>query len=198
MAVFWVVAPCSMVEVYVSEVQGDIIALMMEAARTSETLVNFYQTTRRNNPEDSHLVTRTCSMGTWCQCYMYVCMYVCMYVYIYIYIYESRVCNRRVYESLCRFLLCKSILYHMAIFTWYFFNLLRIRPCGLFQFRITSEIMNHRHTIGLLGRVISSSQGLYLHRATQHRKTRTNIHALSGIRTRDQGPRGHWIGTWYF
>jgi hypothetical protein len=28
---------------------------MMEAARTSETLVNFYQTTRRNNPEDSHL-----------------------------------------------------------------------------------------------------------------------------------------------
>jgi hypothetical protein len=31
-----------------------IIALMMEAARTSETLVNFYQTTRRYNPEDSH------------------------------------------------------------------------------------------------------------------------------------------------
>jgi hypothetical protein len=25
---------------------------MMEAARTSETLVNFYQTTRRYNPED--------------------------------------------------------------------------------------------------------------------------------------------------
>jgi hypothetical protein len=41
MAVFWVVAPC--------------IALMMEAARTSETLINFYQTTRRYNPEDSHL-----------------------------------------------------------------------------------------------------------------------------------------------
>jgi hypothetical protein len=39
MAVFWVGA----------------IALMMEAARTSETLVNFYQTTRRYNPEDSHL-----------------------------------------------------------------------------------------------------------------------------------------------
>jgi hypothetical protein len=32
-----------------------MIALMMEAARTSETLVNFYQTTRRYNPEDSHL-----------------------------------------------------------------------------------------------------------------------------------------------
>jgi hypothetical protein len=34
------------------------IALMMEAANTSETLVNFYQTTRRNNPQDSHLHTR--------------------------------------------------------------------------------------------------------------------------------------------
>jgi hypothetical protein len=43
MAVFWVVAPCSLV-------------LMMEAARTSETLVNFYQTTRSYNPEDSHLL----------------------------------------------------------------------------------------------------------------------------------------------
>jgi hypothetical protein len=32
-------------------------ALMMEAARTSGTLVNFYQTTRRYNPEDSHLRT---------------------------------------------------------------------------------------------------------------------------------------------
>jgi hypothetical protein len=47
MAVFWAVAPCSLVEV--------LIALMMEGARTSETLVNFYQTTRRYNPEDSHL-----------------------------------------------------------------------------------------------------------------------------------------------
>jgi hypothetical protein len=32
-----------------------MIALMMEAARTCETLINFYQTTRRYNPEDSHL-----------------------------------------------------------------------------------------------------------------------------------------------
>jgi hypothetical protein len=37
-AVFRVVAPCSLV-----------------AARTSETLVNFYQTTRCYNPEDSNL-----------------------------------------------------------------------------------------------------------------------------------------------
>jgi hypothetical protein len=42
-----------------------------------------------------------------------------------------------------------------------------------------------RHMVGLLGRVISPSQGLYLHRTTQHRKTRTNIHTLSGIRTHD-------------
>jgi hypothetical protein len=44
MAVFWVVAPCR-----------PIIALMMEATSTSETSVNFYQTTRCNNPEDSQL-----------------------------------------------------------------------------------------------------------------------------------------------
>jgi hypothetical protein len=31
---------------------------MIEAARTSETLVNFYQTTQRYNPEDSHYHTR--------------------------------------------------------------------------------------------------------------------------------------------
>jgi hypothetical protein len=67
--VFWVVAPCSLVEVYQRfrgpcclHHQGDerIIALMMEAAKTSETLVKFYQTTRRYNPEDSHLRTHRC------------------------------------------------------------------------------------------------------------------------------------------
>jgi hypothetical protein len=35
-----------------------LVALMMEAASTSETSVNFYRTTRRNKPEDSHLYTR--------------------------------------------------------------------------------------------------------------------------------------------
>jgi hypothetical protein len=37
--------------------RGLLITLMIEAARTSETLVNFYQTTQRYNPEDSHLRT---------------------------------------------------------------------------------------------------------------------------------------------
>jgi hypothetical protein len=36
-------------------------AVMMEAARTSETLVNFYQTTRCYNPEDSNLRSLPCS-----------------------------------------------------------------------------------------------------------------------------------------
>jgi hypothetical protein len=31
---------------------------MMEAASTSETSVKFYRTTRRSNPEDSHLHIR--------------------------------------------------------------------------------------------------------------------------------------------
>jgi hypothetical protein len=34
------------------------IALMMEAESTSKTSAYFYQTTRRSNPEDSHLHTR--------------------------------------------------------------------------------------------------------------------------------------------
>jgi hypothetical protein len=49
MAVFWVVAPCSLVEVYRPDDGG---------TSTSETSVDFYHTTRRKNPEDSHLHTR--------------------------------------------------------------------------------------------------------------------------------------------
>jgi hypothetical protein len=37
---------------------ASIFRVMMEAASTSETLVNFYHTTRLNNPEDSHLHIR--------------------------------------------------------------------------------------------------------------------------------------------
>jgi hypothetical protein len=52
-----------------------------------------------------------------------------------------------------------------------------------------------RQLVGLLGRVISSSQGLYLYTNTEkstHTHTQTltlNIHALSGIRTHDPGFR---------
>jgi hypothetical protein len=38
---------------------GCCAVLAMEAISTSETSVNFYQTTRRNIPEDSHLHERT-------------------------------------------------------------------------------------------------------------------------------------------
>jgi hypothetical protein len=57
MAVFWVVAPCPLVEVYrrFRGVTASIIALMIEAASASKSSVNFYQTTRRNNPEGSHI-----------------------------------------------------------------------------------------------------------------------------------------------
>jgi hypothetical protein len=37
-----------------------LIALMMEAASTPETSANFYQTTRRNSSEDSHLNFLSC------------------------------------------------------------------------------------------------------------------------------------------
>jgi hypothetical protein len=44
MTVFWVDTP-----------RGLLIALTMQAAGTFETMVNFYQPTWRNYPEDSHL-----------------------------------------------------------------------------------------------------------------------------------------------
>jgi hypothetical protein len=56
MAVFWVVAPCSLVEVY-QRFRGTFWLHHQGAASTSEMSVNFYQTTRRNNPEDRHLHT---------------------------------------------------------------------------------------------------------------------------------------------
>jgi hypothetical protein len=60
MTVFWVVTPCSLVEVH-CHFRGACclhhqIALIMEAASTSETSMNFYHT-QCNNPKDSHLHT---------------------------------------------------------------------------------------------------------------------------------------------
>jgi hypothetical protein len=72
------------------------------------------------------------------------------------------------------------------------YNLVVFFPVALQSFRILAAshiggfLNNIRHMVGLLGRVISPSQGLYLHMRTQHRKTRTNIHALGEIRTHDR------------
>jgi hypothetical protein len=63
MAVFWDVAPCSLVDIdrcfrgaYCLHYQGvsSLTTLMMEAVSSSETLLNIYQTTWCNIPEDSH------------------------------------------------------------------------------------------------------------------------------------------------
>jgi len=43
--------------------------------------------------------------------------------------------------------------------------------------------------VRLLGRGISPTQVNYLHRATQHRKTRTHLHACSEILTHDPNVR---------
>jgi hypothetical protein len=55
-AVFLDVAPYNLIEVY-RRCGGAccLVALMMEAANTSETSVNFFQNIRCNIPEDSHL-----------------------------------------------------------------------------------------------------------------------------------------------
>jgi hypothetical protein len=51
---FWIVAPCSLVVVYrIAAFIIRAIPLMLEAASISGTSINVYQTTRRNNPEDS-------------------------------------------------------------------------------------------------------------------------------------------------
>jgi hypothetical protein len=45
-------------EVLAASIIRALIALMMEAASPFETSINLYQTTRRNNPEDSNRHTR--------------------------------------------------------------------------------------------------------------------------------------------
>jgi hypothetical protein len=59
MTAFSDIVPCTPVEVQRSLLSPSLglVALKMEAASTSETSVNFYQTTRRNIPEDIHLRT---------------------------------------------------------------------------------------------------------------------------------------------
>jgi hypothetical protein len=64
MTVFWIIAPCSLVEVYdVAKLLAVSIIRAMRpddgGASTSATSVNFYQTTGRNIPEDSHLLRKS-------------------------------------------------------------------------------------------------------------------------------------------
>jgi hypothetical protein len=58
MVLFWVVAPCRLVEVY-RRFRG-ACCLRHQEDRRSKTSVNFYPTTRCNNPEDSHLQVIQC------------------------------------------------------------------------------------------------------------------------------------------
>jgi hypothetical protein len=71
-------------------------------------------------------------------------------------------------------------MHETLFFLWLYSPLLDL---GRLTYRRFLELF--RHMVGLLGRVVSPSQGLYLYRTTQHRKTRTNIHALSEIRNHD-------------
>jgi hypothetical protein len=71
-----------------------------------------------------------------------------------------------------------------------FLNILRISPCSLFEFRINYEIMSpFRQLVGLVGRCICPSQGLFQHMTAQQRKTRIHIRALSRILTHDTSVR---------
>jgi hypothetical protein len=90
-------------------------------------------------------------------------------------------------------------------FTWYEKNI-QILPSvwnslSYFFFPLASTVLIgpwpslmdfsiHRHLVGLLGWGISPTQGLYLHRTTQHRNTQTHIHAPSRIRTCDLNVQG--------
>jgi hypothetical protein len=55
--------------------------------------------------------------------------------------------------------------------------------CSNSELLLNYEVV--RHLVWLPGRGISPTQGLYLHTTAQHRKTRTHIHALRGIRTQN-------------
>jgi hypothetical protein len=89
-----------------------MIALMMEAASTSETSVNFYQTTRHNNPEVNHLLTHRRDTTTYSLVFtneMLFCTDVCQvekqYYYFYflhsvvvlLYVHEPRVRHNNIY-----------------------------------------------------------------------------------------------------
>jgi hypothetical protein len=57
MAVLWDVEPCSLLEVYWHFRGACYLHHQALSASTSETSVDFYQTTQHNNLEDNHLHT---------------------------------------------------------------------------------------------------------------------------------------------
>jgi hypothetical protein len=88
--------------------------------------------------------------------------------------------------NFCMYVWCVCVYTHTHTHTHYRHRS-RIRPLGLFRFGIYFLKFTNlfRHLVGLLGRGIGPTQGPYLHRTTQHRKTWTYIHASSGIQTHD-------------
>jgi hypothetical protein len=65
---------------------------------------------------------------------------------------------------------------------------------------VSLQLLDLGQSAGLLGRVISSSQGLSTCTQTQkngHKTQTLNIHAQSGIRTYGPGVRGSEDSSWY-
>jgi hypothetical protein len=184
----------------------------MEAASTSETSVNFYQTTRRYNPEDSHLHTRRRenlesyeslveellnAMG--CKKSLAKNSFLGLVYQLFpknlgavsdehgIHFHRETSTTEKRYQGECRPSMvvdhCWKLVRDASETNPPPVALQSLKDLGRLTYRRFLELF--RHMVELLGRVISSSQGLCLHRTTQHRKTRTNIHALSGIRTKD-------------
>jgi hypothetical protein len=80
------------------------------------------------------------------------------------------------------------ILYFHIVFLWRYSPNLGL---GLPPWNSTFHFgfLDLRQSVGLLGRVISSSQGLYLYTNTEKHTHTLNIHALGGIGTNDPGFR---------
>jgi hypothetical protein len=71
---------------------------------------------------------------------------------------------------------------------WNFFtsSCPHLEACSRFwSMGLISQFLDHSQTVGLLGRVISWSQGLYLN--TGKLTHTSNVHALSGIKIHDPG-----------
>jgi hypothetical protein len=78
------------------------------------------------------------------------------------------------------------------MYRWYFpfGSTAQFRPWPPpWNFSVSLQLLNLGQPPGLLGQVISSSQGLYLYTNTEKRAHNTNIHARCGIRTHEHSVR---------